>query len=377
MNKIRLATVFSGIGAIEFALKRLHWGVDYVFACDNGERDYEDLNVEQIKTDVLSKMDDPAKKAKFIEDLYLKRFRMPNYMQKAYLHNNPKATQGEYYQDIRFIDGNDYRGKVDLFVGGSPCQSFSTVGFERGLPDARGTLFFDYARLILEIQPKIFIYENVRGLLTHNKGHTWETISGIFNSLGYHVTFNVFNAKDFNIPQNRNRLIVVGTKENLGYDVTKVKAKAAKQEYTTQDFLEDNCCYPNFTFDENGDLVVPKIKGSFTQDATLTPLVQKYVLATGTKKFYTKPVTDLQIARPLLKTMDNHHRAGVDNYITVDKEKTILRALTMRECMRLMGFTDDYDIIVPKGHAYQQAGNSIVVDMLIAILRDLDDNRII
>ena len=83
------------------------------------------------------------------------------------------------------MDGNEYKDKVDLFVGGSPCQSFSLVGKQRGLEDTRGTLFYEYARLVKEIRPKVFIYENVRALLSNDDGRTWETIQQVFTSLDY------------------------------------------------------------------------------------------------------------------------------------------------------------------------------------------------
>ena len=88
-------------------------------------------------------------------------------------------------------------------------------------------------------------------------------------------------------------------------------------------------------------------------------------MSSGTKNFYSKPKTDLDIARPLLTTMHKMHRAGVDNYVTTDGR---LRKLTPRECMRLMGFSDEFKIVVSDTSAYQQAGNSIVVDVLIHIM---------
>lgn len=89
------------------------------------------------------------------------------------------------------------------------------------------------------------------------------------------------------------------------------------------------------------------------------------MLASGTKGFYSKPKTDLEIARPLLTTMHKMHRAGVDNYVTTDGR---LRKLTPRECLRLMGFSDTFKIVVSDTSMYQQAGNSIVVDVLIHIM---------
>ena len=101
----------------------------------------------------------------------------------------------------------------------------------------------------------------------------------------------------------------------------------------------------------------------------LSEKVAKYVLSSGTKNFKTSTKTDLDIARPLLQSMHKMHRAGVDNYVT---HKGRIRKLTPRECLRLMGFNDSFNIVVSNTSMYQEAGNSIVVDVLIAILKQLD-----
>ena len=127
-----------------------------------------------------------------------------------------KISEDDFHLDINLLDGTDYRDKVDLLVGGSPCQSFSTVGFKGGLEDARGTLFYEYARIVKEVNPKVFIYENVRGLTTHDKGNTWNIIKGIFKSLNYKITEpQILNAADYGIPQNRRRVFVVGIRNDL------------------------------------------------------------------------------------------------------------------------------------------------------------------
>ena len=207
MRKIRLATVFSGIGAIEFALRRM--GVDHeiVFACDNGDR-LISYDIEKEREHVLS-LDTPLQKKKYVDELYANNTKKKNYVKQSYLANYP-LNNDRYYQDIILLDGRDYKGKVDLFVGGSPCQSFSSVGFQHGLEDARGTLFYEFARLVKEIEPKVFIYENVRNLLNHDGGKTWEVIKGIFDSLDYDYRFDVLNSSDYGIPQKRRILIVVG-----------------------------------------------------------------------------------------------------------------------------------------------------------------------
>lgn len=150
--------------------------------------------------------------------------------------------------------------------------------------------------------------------------------------------------------------------------------------FLMQDILEDNCKYDekklNYNFDEkSGKIVVKKEKGKVDPKYTLTPKVRDYCLKSGTKNFRTSTQTDLPIARTLLRTMTQHHRAGVDNYITVsdkDGEKNI-RSLTERECLRLMGYPDSFKIVVSKQQMLKQAGNSIVVDVMMAVLKEIFD----
>ncbi|WP_227624859.1 DNA (cytosine-5-)-methyltransferase [Helicobacter cetorum] len=285
---------------------------------------------------------------------------------------------------------------MDLLVGGSPCQSFSLVGKQRGLEDTRGTLFYEYARLIKEIQPKVFIYENVKGLLSHNRGETFKIMEQVFDALGYTRYKAVLNAKDYGIPQNRERLFVVGFRKDLG-----VKdfcfPKPILLTTSMQDFLLDNvqdkyylkqkgidfvCASKNLTkryTQVNGKIALCQKKnqqynwhGDFIQESLekyfLSQKVKDYVLSSGTKGFFSKPKVDLNIARPLLTTMHKMHRAGVDNYVNTQGR---LRKLTPRECLRLMGFCDSFKIVVSDTAMYQQAGNSIVVDVLIHIMQEI------
>lgn len=371
MKKIRLATVFSGIGAIEFALKRLHIEYDIVFACDNGERDVEyDANKELENVRALNTIDE---KCTYVDKLYESLTRRTNFVERSYLANYD-CPKNRFFQDIKLLDGSDFADKVDLFVGGSPCQSFSSVGFQHGLEDARGTLFYDFARLVKEIRPKVFIYENVRNLLHHDKGNTWEIIKGIFDSLGYKYYFKILNATDYGIPQIRRRLFVVGFKDDIDFQMP-IESKLC---FTMQDFLIDNCPLDNFLFDDYGRLIIKRGKGEADQKYFLSPLLYKYVMNSGTKTYYQKPEINRPIARTLLKTMGNRHRAGIDNYVSSDGSIDLgkVRMLTERECHRLMGFTDDYKIVVSKGQAYKQAGNSIVVDVMMAVLSSILDTGI-
>ena len=139
------------------------------------------------------------------------------------------------------------------------------------------------------------------------------------------------------------------------------------------DFLIENCAEGNFYFNDKGEIELTQQPAIVDKKYTLTPLLYKYVMSSGTKSFYQKPVINLPIARTLLKTMGNRHRAGIDNYVSKNgsiKEGDV-RMLTERECHRLMGFTDDYKIVVSRAQAYKQAGNSIVVDVLMALIKQI------
>lgn len=111
-------------------------------------------------------------------------------------------------------------GELDLLSGGSPCQSFSYAGKRLGLEDARGTLFYHFAIFLKKLKPKTFLFENVRGLLTHDGGRTYQTILNIFTETGYTIKKNVLNAKDYGVAQKRERLITIGIRNDL---VDKIK----------------------------------------------------------------------------------------------------------------------------------------------------------
>ena len=393
---IRVATVFSGIGSIEHALDRLEIPHKIVFACDNG-----DIPVEYDEKKELSKikkMKTKVEKKKYVDELYASQSSKQNYVKKSYMANYD-IDKDDFHLDIKLLDGTDYRGKVDLFVGGSPCQSFSMVGKRKGLEDDRGLLIFQFCRLVDEIQPKMFIYENVKGLLNHDGGKTWKIIEKEFKKLGYKISKQIMNSRNYGIPQNRERLFVVGFKDHW------VKFKFPKHiplEITMKDLLEDNpdskyylndkgiafvtdkknlqkrytqingdialCEKANQQFNWHGDFIC---EGPREVDSKyyLSDKVTEYVLKTGTKNFYSKPEIDLDVARPLLSTMGKMHRAGVDNYISKDNK---IRKLTPRECLRLMGFDDRFKIVVSDTQMYKQAGNSIVSNNFIEILKQLD-----
>lgn len=347
---IRLGTSFSGIGAIEYAFKRLHLNCQIMFAGDI------DANCK-----------------------------------KAYFANYP-IEEKQWHTDIHNFNAKPFRNKIDLFVGGAPCQAFSIVGDQRGFEDTRGTLFREFARVVKECRPKVFIFENVQGLFQHDNGRTWDVIRHTFEDYcGYDIHYQLLNARDYGIPQTRERLYSIGFRKKTKF----LYPAPIHLNYRMYDFLEDYSDSPYYYKESNVKILSPNkehaemvLNGKederfndfifpvHTVDDKyyLSEKVAKYVLAGGTKTFKTSTKTDLDIARPLLQTMHKMHRAGVDNYVSYNKSKGIdgLRKLTPRECLRLMGFKDDFKIAVSNTSAYMEAGNSIVVDVLIALLKQLD-----
>lgn len=356
---IRVGTVFSGIGAVEHALKQLGIPHKIEFACDNGERrlktSYEDILV-------ATKNMDNEQKDLYVSDLYNKESGI-NYVEQSYKANY-EIEDSRFYQDVKLLDGNEFQGKIDLFVGGSPCQSFSVMGKRGGLEEARGTLFYEFARLVKEIEPKVFIYENVQGLIKHDKGQTWEVVQRVFDSLGYKLHTQILDAVNYGIPQKRRRVFVVGFHSG-GENFTFPAEKELK--FTMQSFLLENAAEGHVQ--AKGKEIMVNDGGQEVPDKYfLSERILPGIMCEGTGGFSMKPEIDLKIARPLMSTMHKMHRAGEDNYVTTNGK---IRRLAPRECLRLMGFTDDFKIAVADTPMYKQAGNSVVVDVLMGLIQEI------
>ncbi len=357
-KKLRVATVFSGIGSPEFALKRMGIPHEIVFACDNGEIDM--LQTDEEILSHIEQLNNLEDRKKYVSSQINNR--KTNYVKQSFLANY-EMNEKDYYHNVRFLEGDEYRGKVDLFIGGSPCQSFTLLGYQKGLEEARGTLFYEFARLVKEVQPKAFIYENVQGLLKHDKGKTWEVVQRVFESLGYTLHTQVLDAVNYGIPQKRRRVFVVGFKEG-GEEFSFPKEMPLK--YKMQDFLLENAPEGSVVSDE-GEIVVKPRKGIVPEKYFLSEKILPGIMCEGTGGFSMKPEIDLEIARPLMSTMHKMHRAGEDNYVTTEGR---IRRLAPRECLRLMGYTDDFKQVVSDTQMYRQAGNSVVVDVMIGLIRE-------
>lgn len=359
---IRIGTLFSGVGAIEEALRKQKIEYEIVFVADNGERELKtsaDEIREKISTMSLTE------KNKFIEELYLNETKRENFMQKQYLANF-EVPEGHYYQDVRFLDGTIYKNsEIDLLVGGSPCQSFSIIGKRGGLEDTRGTLFYEYARIVQECQPKTFIYENVLGMLNHDKGRTWETINDVFQSLNYNIKLFKLNAKNYGIPQDRKRIFVVGTKVDNNMEIP----AEVELQTTIADYLEDVIPTKYYLGKKGFEFVTNPFyynRAKVNGDVMMCQKANQQFNWNGDFRF--EPLD------PQRHTPEVLQRAYVGEY---HGERGVTRQLTPRECFRLMGFNDDYKIVVHDTMAWRQAGNAIVVNVLEAIINEMRNKGIL
>jgi len=354
---MKVATVFSGIGSIEFALKKLKIENEIIFACDNGEIELNE-SFDSINQELLKLKSEYDKKS-YVDKLYEATGKI-NFVKKSYLANF-KIEEKRYYQDARFLNGNLFKDRIDLFVGGSPCQSFSISGNRKGLEDTRGTLFFEYARLVDEIKPKVFIYENVPGILSNDSGKTWKKITQIFEDLGYDWKMDMLNSKDFGIPQDRKRVFVVGFRKDLEINNFEFPLPSQLEVFADQ-FLEKNVDSKYYLGEKGFRWVTDK------KNLKRRVSINSKIIRTQAANQQFNWCGDMRFETKLKKTITQKNEIFESNF---NGQKGVCRKLTPKECLRLMGYGDDFKIVVPDSKMYRQAGNSIVVNVLESILKKI------
>lgn len=323
---MRVGTLFSGIGAAEQGFMRHYGDIEHVFACE-----WDKFARQSFKA---------------IYDIDDKHF----------------------YEDISDMDGTQYKGKVDVIIGGSPCQDFSIAGLRAGIEGHRGQLIWQYYRIIKEIMPPIFIYENVKGMVSDKNGQTLKDFLEVFRDLGYYCHSEVLNTKDYGVPQNRERIYIVG-------------------------FL-DHERYYRFNY-------APKQKlERFIEDIIQYVVDDKYYLNADNVKYYTERTIENQakgngfsfkphrtgkevafaITNPGKNRIDDNFLdiGSIKRYhmITWYEEKQI-RKLTPLECWRLQDFPDEAHNKaeadgVSNSQRYKQAGNSMSVNVIEMLAREIE-----
>tara|TARA_Y100000994_G_scaffold249543_1_gene261919 strand:+ start:9821 stop:11083 length:1263 start_codon:yes stop_codon:yes gene_type:complete len=277
--------------------------------------------------------------------------------------------------DVSDIDFTPYKDKVDILSGGFPCQAFSYAGKKLGFEDARGTLFFEFARAVKETNPKVILAENVRGLLNHDDGKTLKAIKDIIDELGYElVEPKVLKAVFYRVPQKRERLLLVAIRKDLARSVTFNWPSPYKRIMTMKDALKAGELFSTDVPESIGQKYpVSKAKvleqvppGGYWRDLPLD--VQKDYMK---KSFYlgggkTGMARRLSWEEPSLTLTCSPAQKQTER---CHPEET--RPLTVREYARIQTFPDDWIFSGPITAQYKQIGNAVPVNLASAVARSV------
>lgn len=266
------------------------------------------------------------------------------FAQKTYAANFGEMPHG----DITQIEPKDIP-PFDLLTGGFPCQPFSNAGLKKGFDDTRGTLFFNIAQIVKYHTPKVVFLENVKGLLSHDKGNTFATIKKVLEDLGYDVHYKVHNAKDFGVPQNRQRIFIVAIRSDLNFDFQ---------------FAE-----PSNIQVKVGDILDEVVDDKYTISDKLWAGAQRRKeehKAKGNGFGYSlfnaeSPYTSTISAR--------YYKDGSE--ILIEQKGKNPRKLTPREAARLQGYPESFNIVVSDVQAYKQFGNAVAVPAIRSVAKQL------
>lgn len=237
----------------------------------------------------------------------------------------------------------------NILCGGFPCQPFSIAGRRLGFSDTRGTLFFEIERILKEKKPDAFLLENVRGLINHDKGNTFKTIYNSLNNLGYTVFFKVLNSKDFGVPQNRERLFIVGFKKQVSdFSFPEPLSDAVK----ISEILEKNVSGHQLT-----EIAEKHLKNHYKKWIEKNGDICKEVIM----------ATEIRPSRCIIRCdgispcLTAKMGTGGNNVPVLVKE---MRQITIREALRLQGFPDSFKIKDKNSQSYKQVGNSVTVPLI-------------
>lgn len=258
---------------------------------------------------------------------------------------------------------NIKKGELDLLSGGAPCQAFSYAGKRLGLDDARGTLFYHYAMFLKKLQPKMFLFENVKGLLTHDKGQTFQTIQAIFEQEGYTVQKKVMNAWEFGVPQKRERLITIGIRndlvETLSFDFPEVHSYKPVLRDILLDCPESQGSPYSATKRKIFEMVPP---GGYWRDIpeeVAKPYMKSCWDMEGGR---TGILRRLSLDEPSLTVLTSPSQKQTDRCHPLEA-----RPFTVRENARCQTFPDEWVFCGSVGQQYKQVGNAVPVNLAFEI----------
>lgn len=273
-------------------------------------------------------------------------------------HPNAPIRQGS----MTDLDLTPYKGAVDVLQGGVPCQAFSHAGERLGLDDPRGKLIVQFNKLILDCEPKVFLIENVKGLVTHKSGETLKAVVRLFENNGlYKVVYKVLNAKHYNVPQKRERVFLVGVKASL--NKTFEFPEPSKRTLVLKDVLVDVPPSPGMTYSETKKAVMERVpQGGCWVD--LPKEIQEEYMGTalttaGGKRGIARR---LSMEEPCLTLTTSPCQKQTERCHPLET-----RPLTVREYARIQTFPDSYEFVGNVSQHYKQIGNAVPVALAFAM----------
>lgn len=260
-------------------------------------------------------------------------------------------------ESVSNLDLSDYEGQIDVMAGGFPCQAFSYAGNKMGFEDTRGTLFYEFARLIKQVKPKIVLGENVKGLLSHDDGKTLKTMVAVLEDLGYSVTYKVLRSQFFDVPQKRERLIIIGTRKDLGIRTV----FPVEKDYTVPLYaaLQEVPRSEGAIYNERKKAIMELVpQGGYWRDLPLD--VQKEYMGAS---FYlgggkTGMARRLAMDEPSLTLTCNPAQKQTERCHPIET-----RPLTVREYARIQCFPDSWAFQGSTAAQYKQIGNAVPVNL--------------
>jgi DNA (cytosine-5)-methyltransferase 1 len=294
-----------------------------------------------------------------------------NLCETVYANDFDVAAGKTYALNFGEIDVSDIRDVVknmkkkippfEILLGGFPCQAFSIAGKRRGFADTRGTLFFEIEKILAQYKPKAFLLENVRNLKTHDGGNTLKTILKVLEEkLGYYVKFEVLNAKDYGVPQNRPRIYIVGFKKKVPFEFPKpqkpVKLKSILEKNVDPKYYISQMYYEGLERHKKRHAE----RGNGFGYVVLNPEGVSNALVVGGMGRERNLIKD----RVVMTYKEGFDKKKYKNTLGI-------RKLTIRECARLQGFPEDFKFPVSDIQAYKQLGNSVAVPVIKAIANEM------
>ena len=262
------------------------------------------------------------------------------------------------------------KGELDLLSGGAPCQAFSYAGKRLGLEDARGTLFYHYAVFLEKLQPKMFLFENVRGLLTHNHGKTYTTMLNIFEKTGYVIDKQILNAWEHGAPQKRERLITIGIRKDLIGKIKYTFPESHKYKPVLRDVLLDCPEGPGVQYGDKKRKIFEQVPaGGYWRD--IDPKIAKEYMKScwDMEGGRTGILRRMSLDEPSLTVLTSPSQKQTERCHPLEA-----RPFTVRENARIQTFPDDWEFCGNVSSQYKQVGNAVPVSLAYDIAKEIKES---